>query len=56
MNEIMRLSRIRKRKDMEKKDMETVKNNQIKINNSISQVNIGIKNLVSRVEYIENRV
>jgi gas vesicle protein len=32
------------------KDMETLKNNQSKINKSISQIKISIKNLVNRVE------
>jgi predicted nucleic acid-binding Zn-ribbon protein len=32
------------------KDMETLKNNQSKINNSISQINIAIESLVNRVE------
>jgi prefoldin subunit 5 len=36
------------------KDMETLKNNQSEINNSISQINIAIKSLASRVEQVEN--
>jgi predicted nucleic acid-binding Zn-ribbon protein len=39
-----------------KKDVETLKNNQSEINNSISQTNITIKSLVNRVEQIENSI
>jgi hypothetical protein len=36
--------------------MEKMKNNQFKINNSISQIKISIKSLANRVEQIENTV
>jgi hypothetical protein len=36
--------------------METLKNNQSKVNNSISQIKISIKCLVNREEQVENRV
>jgi ParB-like chromosome segregation protein Spo0J len=38
------------------KDMETLKNNQYKINNAISQINITSKSLANRVEKADNRV
>jgi deferrochelatase/peroxidase EfeB len=34
------------------KDMETLKNNESKINNSLSQINIAIKILANRVEQV----
>jgi uncharacterized coiled-coil protein SlyX len=36
--------------------METLKNNQSKINNSIFQIKISTESLVNRVEQVENRV
>jgi predicted nucleic acid-binding Zn-ribbon protein len=38
------------------KYMETLKNNQSEINNSIFKINITIKSLVNRVEQVENTV
>jgi prophage DNA circulation protein len=38
------------------KDMETLKNNQSEINNSVSQAKISIVTLVNKVEQIENGV
>jgi predicted nucleic acid-binding Zn-ribbon protein len=37
-------------------DVETLKNNQSKRNNSISQINIAIESLVNTVEQVENRI
>jgi predicted nucleic acid-binding Zn-ribbon protein len=54
MNEIMKTTQ-----DMYQeinKYRETLKNNQSEINNSISQTNITIKNLVNRVGQFENSV
>jgi predicted nucleic acid-binding Zn-ribbon protein len=52
---LRRLSTIRHMKEEINKDMETLKNNQSKINNSISQINIIIKSLVNRVKQVETR-
>jgi chromosome segregation ATPase len=42
-------------KEETNKDIEILKNNQIEMNSSISQIKIPIKSLVNRVEPVENR-
>jgi methyl-accepting chemotaxis protein len=54
MNEIKQT--IQDMKEEINKHMETLKNNQFKISNSISQINITIGSLANRVEQAENRV
>jgi hypothetical protein len=43
-------------KEQNNEDMETLKNNQSEINNSISQINIITKSLANRVKQAENIV
>jgi predicted nucleic acid-binding Zn-ribbon protein len=54
MNEIKKM--IQDMKEEMNKDIETLKNNQSKISNSILQTNITIESLANRVEQAENRV
>jgi prophage DNA circulation protein len=54
MNEIRKT--IQDMNEVINKDMETLKNNQSEINNSVSQAKISIVTLVNKVEQIENGV